>query len=101
MGYFRLGSKITHEVHRIGHKIHNHAGQIHRIASKVSDVAGQVGKVAGVVGKVASAALPFTAEIPLVGEAVGGVALGAKAVGGASRLIGRGAKVADLAARYA
>ena len=102
MGIFsRLGSKINHEVLRVGHKVHNHAGQIHRMAHKVSDVAGKVGKVAGVVGKVASAALPFTAEIPLVGEAVAGVAAGARAVGGASSLINRGAKAVDVLSRYA
>ena len=44
---------------------------VDKIAPKVESVAGRVAQVAGVVGKVASAALPFTAEIPIVGEVVG------------------------------
>ena len=95
MGFFsRLGHKISSGVHRLGHKIHEKAGEVHRIASKVADVSGKIGKVAGVVGKVASTALPFTAEIPVVGEAVAGVAGGAKA-----SMVSRGARAVDSVAK--
>jgi hypothetical protein len=46
---------------------------------------------------VASAALPFTAEIPIVGEVVGGIAAGAKVVQGVAKGVKRGAQFAEMA----
>ena len=60
---------------------------------------GKISKVAGVVGKVATLALPFTAAIPGVGELVGGVAAGAKAVQAVSGLVSKGAKAVNLGSR--
>lgn len=89
----RLGQKISTGVARLGHKIH--AGQVARIAQKVGDVA-------GAVSKVATAALPFTAEIPVLGEVVAGTAaiskgvqLGAKGVGRVSKVVGGAARLSN------
>ena len=51
----------------------------------------------GIVGRVASAALPFTAKIPIVGEVVGGIAAGAKVVQGVAKSVKRGAQFAQMA----
>lgn len=102
MGFFsRLGHKIHHAAARVGHKIHEGAESVHRMAHKVADVSGKVAKVAGAVSKVATAALPFTAEIPIVGEVVGGVAAGSRAVQGVATGVNRVAKAVDLGARTA
>jgi len=99
MGFFsRLGHKISTGAHRLGHKIHEASAGVHRIAHKVADVSGKVAKVAGVVSKVATAALPFTAEIPIVGEVVGGVAAGSKAVQGIATGVNKVAKFVDRGA---
>ena len=87
----RLGRKVQHEAHRL-------AVKVQPIAHKVASVAGQVGKVAGVVSKVATAALPFTAEIPIVGEVVGGVAAGSKALQLGARGVGKVAGMIDKSA---
>ena len=50
------------------------------VALVVEKAADKIGKVAGAVGSAAAMATPFTAEIPVVGEVVAGVAAGAKAV---------------------
>ena len=83
MGWFSsLGKSISGAVSYIGKKaksavrvgrkfVHDHAGQIEKVAKTVGDVA-------GVVGNVASAALPFVAAVPGVGEVVGGLAAGGK-----------------------
>ena len=94
----RLGQKISSGAGRLGHKIHEASAGVHRLASKVADVSGKVAKVAGVVSKVATAALPFTAEIPIVGEVVGGVAAGSKAVQGIATGVNRVAKLVDRGA---
>ena len=107
MGFFsRLGHKLHHAGARLGHKIHEVSGGVHRIAHKVADVSGKVAKVAGAVRKVATAALPFTAEIPVVGEVVGGVAAGSKAVqciatgvNMISKAVDRGAVIANKLTR--
>ena len=98
----RLGQKISTGAARLGQKIHEKSGQVARIAQKVGDVAGKVEKVASVVNKVATAALPFTAEIPVVGEVVAGTAaiskgvqLGAKGVGRVSKVVGGAARLAN------
>jgi hypothetical protein len=86
MGFFsRLGHKIKTGASRLGHKIHEVSGSVHRVAHKVADVS----------GKVATAALPFTAEIPVVGEVVGGVAAGSKAVQGVATGVNKVAKAVD------
>ena len=102
MGWFSsLGNRISGAVHSIGNKVksvvkvgrkfvHDHAGQIEKVAKTVGDVA-------GVVGNVASAALPFTAAIPGVGEVVGGLAAGGKAIEGAARMVQKGAGTARKA----
>ena len=102
MGWWSaLGNRISGAVHSLGSKaasvvkrgrkfVHDHAGQIERV-SKV------VGDVAGVVGNVATAALPFTAGIPGVGEVVGGLAAGGKAVEAGARWVQKGAGTARKA----
>jgi hypothetical protein len=102
MGWFSsLGNRISGAVHSIGNKVksvvrvgrkfvHDHAGQIERVAKTVGDVA-------GVVGNVATAALPFTAGIPGVGEVVGGLAAGGKAVEAGARWVQKGAGTARKA----
>ena len=102
MGWFSsLGNRISGAVHSIGNKVksvvkvgrkfvHDHAGQIEKVAKTVGDVA-------GVVGNVASAALPFTAALPGVGEVVGGLAAGGKAIEGAARMVQKGAGTARKA----
>ena len=99
MGFFqRLGHKVSRGVHRLGHKIHEEAGVVHRVAQKVGEVAGKVGKVAGMVNKVSRGALPFVAEIPVVGELDAGIVAGSGAVAGASKIVKRGAKAVDAGA---
>ena len=99
MGIFtRLAQKAHHAAARLGHKIHSVSGNVHRIAHKVADVSGKVAKVAGVVSKAATAALPFTAEIPVVGEVVRGVAAGSKAVQGVATGVNKVAKFVDRGA---
>ena len=102
MGWWSaLGNRISGAVHSLGSKaasvvkrgrkfVHDHAAQIERV-SKV------VGDVAGVVGNVATAALPFTAGIPGVGEVVGGLAAGGKAVEAGARWVQKGAGTARKA----
>lgn len=100
MGWFHdIGNKIKGEVHSLGNKI-NKAGSkaakfIHKVAPVIKDVASTISKDAGIVGGVAEAALPFTAEIPLLGEVVGGLAAGAEAVSGAAGMVSRGAGKVD------
>tara|TARA_R110000751_G_scaffold12691_1_gene43512 strand:+ start:3319 stop:3723 length:405 start_codon:yes stop_codon:yes gene_type:complete len=114
-GFGRLGHKIANSVGAIGQKIHDganrigtkvkqganyvveHSEKIKSVADKVGDIAGKVGKVSSVIAKGAETALPFTAEIPIVGEVVGGVAGLAEGVSGASSLIGKGAKGVSVA----
>ena len=110
-GFGRLGHKIANSVGAIGQKIHDganrigtkvkqganyvveHSEKIKSVADKVGDIAGKVGKVSSVIAKGAETALPFTAEIPIVGE-VAGLAEGGS---GASSLIGKGAKGVSVA----
>ena len=99
--YNRLGNAITGGVQKLGQAVHHGVDSavrlVDKIAPKVESVAGRVAQVAGVVGKVASAALPFTAEIPIVGEVVGAVAAGAKGVQAGARAVKRGAQFAEQA----
>ena len=81
MGWFHdLGNKVSGAVHTLGKKIHkagNKAGKfIHKVAPKIESVAQTIADDAGIVGDIAEAALPFTAEIPILGEVVGAVAAG-------------------------
>lgn len=99
-----LGTKAWDGVKAVGHKIDegvdyviDHSDTIKKVADTVGDVAGKVGNVAKVVAKGAESALPFTAEIPIVGEVVGGVAGLAEGVSGVSSLVGKGAKATSLA----
>lgn len=66
-------------------------------AEKIGDIAGKVEKVAGIVGKAATSAIPWTAEIPIIGEIVAGTAGAAKVVqggaGAVARVAGRVGKV--------
>ena len=100
-----LGHKISDAGHRIGQKIRHGAHQgakfISKHADQVAKVSDVVGKVAGVVGKVASAALPFTAEIPIVGEVVAGAAAGGKVIEKGAKAVSKGAKIAGRMSRAA
>ena len=102
MGWFSsLGSRISGAVHSIGQKVkgavkvgrkfvHDHAAQIERVSKTIGDVA-------GVVGNVASAALPFVAGVPGVGEVAAGLAAGGKAVEAGARWVQKGAGTARKA----
>lgn len=103
MGWFHdLGNKVKGEVHSLGNKIHN-AGQkaakfVHKVAPVIKDVASTISKDAGMVGSVAETALPFVAEVPVIGEVAGAVAAGAEAVSGvAGGVAGLAGKADDLA----
>ena len=104
------------DINNTGSEITTHDGYIYFIVTKevISDmykrvkigytskkpserIAKTVGDVAGVVGNVASAALPFTAAIPGVGEVVAGLAAGGKAIEGVSRVVQKGAGTARKA----
>jgi len=102
-GITRLATKTIHGAERLGHKVsgvaHRLATKVQPIAHKVADISGKVAKVAGVVSKVATAALPFTAEIPIVGELVGGVAAGSKAVQLGARGVNKIAGFVDKTSR--
>ena len=65
---------------------------VDKVAPVIDRVAGQVKNVAGKIGNVASLAAPFTAEIPFVGEVVGGAAALAKNVQGVASTVQKGAK---------
>jgi hypothetical protein len=100
--YNRLGSAIVGGVQHLGQAVHHGVDSavrlVDRVAPKVEKVANTIGRGAAVVGKIATAAIPFTAEIPVVGEVVGAVAAGAKAVQGISKGVVAGAKFAERAA---
>jgi len=96
--FHSLGKKIGGAAHRVGAKLHHglHQGAkfVAAHADQVANVADKVGKVAGVVGKVASAALPFTAEIPGVGEVVAAAAAGGKVIERGANMVSRGSRAA-------
>ena len=98
----KLGNKVGGAAHRVGVKLRHGAHQgakfVSKHADQVANVSDTSGKVAGVVGKVASAALPFTAEIPVVGEVVGGLAAGGKVIEKGAKAVSKGAKVAKRVA---
>ena len=92
-GVGSIGKKVAHGVSvgvkAVGHAVKtaedyviDHSEAITNVADKVGDIAGKVGDVASIVAKGAESALPFTAEIPIVGEVVGGVAGLAEGVSG-------------------
>tara|TARA_R100000808_G_C2107389_1_gene122566 strand:+ start:279 stop:626 length:348 start_codon:yes stop_codon:yes gene_type:complete len=96
MGWWqRLGKKIASGVSTLGKKVASGVkagvkwGYDH--AEQIADIAGKVDKVAGVVGKAATAAIPWTAEIPIVGEIVAGTA-------GAAKVVGKGAQAVQRVA---
>lgn len=114
----RLGDKIVSGVKRVGHKVGEVASAVGKKveqgakwavdhAGDIKNVAGKVEKIAGVVGKAATSALPFTAEIPIVGEVVGGVAglakgveAGARGVGKVAGMVERGKQAYDTASKF-
>lgn len=94
MGWWsRLGKKIASGVSTLGKKVASGVkagvkwGYDH--AEQIADIAGKVDKVAGVVGKAATSAIPWTAEIPIIGEIVAGTAGAAKVVGSAAKGVQR------------
>mgnify|MGYP003650728109 FL=1 len=98
MSWFHdLGKKVSSAAHRLGHKVthavHQGVKGVVKHSEDISRIAGKVGKVAGIVGKVASAALPFTAEIPILGEVVGAAAAGGKAIEKVSAAVQKGANL--------
>ena len=106
MGWMsRLGKSIVGGVQKLGTAVHHGVDAAVRLTDKVAPVvervASQVARGAAVVGKVAGAAIPFTQEIPVVGEMVDAVAAGAKMVQGAATGVKRGAKFVQGAAHTA
>ena len=103
----RLGNKLTGNFHRLGHKLqeaeHTLGRKVHTAvhyaaehAGQVSKIAGKVGRAGGLVSKVATAALPFTAEIPIVGEVVAGAGAAGKLLQAGSRGVRAGAAAVSL-----
>tara|TARA_R100000963_G_scaffold33325_1_gene25595 strand:+ start:1046 stop:1519 length:474 start_codon:yes stop_codon:yes gene_type:complete len=68
-------------------------------ADPIKRVADSVASVAGTIGDVASAALPFTAEIPIVGEVVAGAAAGGKLIQAGAKGVSKVAGAAGSAYR--
>ena len=68
-------------------------------ADPIKKAADSVASVAGVVGDVAAAALPFTAEIPIVGEVVAGAAAGGKLIQAGAKGVSKVAGAAGSAYR--
>lgn len=101
----KLGHKVGGAAHSLGNKLHHglHQGAkfVAAHADQVANVADKVANVAGVVGKVASAAVPFTAEIPGVGEVVAGAAAGGKVIERAARMTSKGARAAGRVSKSA
>jgi hypothetical protein len=106
MGWLsRLGNSIKGGAQRLGHKVHESVDAgirlMDHVAPVVEKAADKVSKVAGAVGSAAAMATPFTAEIPIVGEVVAGVAAGAKAVQGLATGAKRGAQFIEKASSTA
>ena len=106
MGWLnRLGSAITGGVQKLGHKVNESVDAGIRLMDKAAPVvekaANRVSQVAGAIGSGAAMAIPFTAEIPIVGEAVAGIAAGAKAVQGLAAGAKRGAQFIEKASSTA
>lgn len=106
MGWLsRIGNAIKGGVQKLGHKVHQGVDAgirlMDKVAPVVDKVAGKVSSAAGFVGNLAGASLPFTAEIPVVGEAVTGVVAGAKAVQGLAAGVKRGAQFIEKASSTA
>ena len=102
MGWLtRLGNSIKGGAQKLGNAVNHGVDAAVRLADHVAPVVERVAhkakQVAGAVGTAASMAIPFTAEIPIVGEAVAGVAAGAKAVQGLAAGAERGAKFIEKA----
>lgn len=102
MGWFHnLGNKVKGAVHTLGNKIHKAGTKaakfVHQVAPKIESVATTIADDAGIVGDIAEAALPFTAEIPILGEVVGAVAAGGEAVSKVARGVEYGAELAEAA----
>ena len=68
-------------------------------ADPIKRAADTVASVAGTIGDVATAALPFTAEIPIVGEVVAGAAAGGKLIQVGAKGVSRVAGAAGSAYR--
>ena len=68
-------------------------------ADPVKKAADTVASVAGTIGDVATAALPFTAEIPIVGEVVAGAAAGGKLIQAGAKGVSKVAGAAGSAYR--
>ena len=106
MGWLtRLGNSIKGSAQRLGNKVHESVDAgirlMDHVAPVVEKAADKIGKVAGAVGSAASMAIPFTGEIPVVGEVVAGVAAGAKAVQGLAAGAKRGAQFVEKASSTA
>ena len=68
-------------------------------ADPIKKAADSVASVAGTIGDVAAAALPFTAEIPIVGEVVAGAAAGGKLIQAGAKGVSKVAGAAGSAYR--
>ena len=102
----RLGQKVNNVGRDLGKKVHKAEDWMITHSDEIADVAGQVGGVAGkiatgaeFVAKGAETALPFTAEIPIVGEAVAGAAALGETVGTLASGVQYGAQAVGAGAR--
>lgn len=106
MGFFgRLAHKVSSGASRLGHKVSSGARvavkSVTDHAGEIANVSGKIAKVAKVISKVSTAALPFTAEIPIVGEAVAGTAALSKGVAIVASGVNRVAKGVNRANKVA
>ena len=96
-----LGQKISGGFSRLGHKVSDGAragvkwGVSH--SEDIADISGTIAGGAEAVAKGAEMALPFTAEIPIIGEAVAGTAVAAEGVGALAGYVSVGATAVSKA----
>ena len=74
---------------------------VDHVAPQVEGLAGKVATGAGVVGRMAGIGALATAEVPVVGEVLGGISAGAKAVQRGAMAVKRGAQFAGKASSTA
>ena len=102
MGYVSsFGQKLYGAVNYLGQKAEAVVTRgrkfVHDYAKPIEKGAKVASKVGGFIGNVATAALPFTAGIPGVGEVVGGLAAGGKFTEAAGKWVAKGARTAGAA----
>lgn len=92
----RLGKSLNGKIQKLGDAASH---TIDKAARLTDHVAPAVEKIAGAIGNAAAVAIPFTAEIPGVGEAVAGAAAVGKGVAAGAKLAQSAAKSIERTAK--